>query len=241
MALVLALTKGVETATSVIISDSTGDYNVSTNPSGWGIPNIVRGDSNLGLVATYKKSDEDVPLVVTILTPTSGTPLNVTSWSIALEGAGWVKLTQFVAPDYDEALAYEQYSVIWDTTTELFYYWGEEADSTPGAFLISNGWVELTDAQIVDLSPQVEADGFYINSDNQFFTVSIDVGMVQNSIDFTKAAKCDATNKCLLAFKIFTYKIAGQSLSAAGDYITGQTIIEADENIIESSDSSCNC
>lgn len=241
MALVLAQTKGVETATDVIINEATGDYDATTNPGGWGAPNVLRSASNVGLVATYKKSDEDIPLVVTILTPTSGTPLTVTSWNVALQGAGWVKLTQFVGPDYDEALAYEQYSIIWDPTTELFYYWGESTDSTPGPLVIADGWIELTDAQIVDLSPQDASDGFYINSTNQFFTESIDVGMVQNAIEFTKAAKCDATDKCNLAFKIFTYKIAAQSLSSVGDYITGQIIIEADENIIESSDSSCNC
>lgn len=240
MALVLKYEVDTETATQAVIEDTTGTYGAE-NLGGFSAPNPDRGSSYMGLCVTYKKSDEDVPLTVEITTPTSGTPLTVSKWTVTLEGAGYHKISQFIAPLYDTGIAYNQYDIIYDTTSELFYYWGEVTVSVAGAFLVSNGWIELVDAEIVDLSTQDSDDGFYKNIDNQFFTVSIDVAFTEASLEFTKADKCDATNKCLLGFKIFSYKVSAQALSATGNYIRGQEIIEAVENIISSSSTDCSC
>jgi len=64
---------------TIYIDDDTGDYDVSTNPGGYGTPNPARADVALILIANYKSSTGDEAMTITSYDPESVTQFIITS------------------------------------------------------------------------------------------------------------------------------------------------------------------
>lgn len=72
-------------ATIIYITDTTGTYDVSSNPGGYNTPNENRTDLALIMLATYKGSEADVDLTID-----SYDPEDVTEWQVTDSPAdGW--------------------------------------------------------------------------------------------------------------------------------------------------------
>jgi hypothetical protein len=76
-----------EDGTKITIADSTGNYDAGTNTGGYGTPNPDRADVGLVIVANYKGSAGDTPLVITAYDPETATELEV-----ALDLDGWIRI-----------------------------------------------------------------------------------------------------------------------------------------------------
>jgi len=93
------------TPESLIVEDSTGAYNVTTNPGGYGTPNEDRVD--LGLVITVEKKGYGSTADVEITYDNSvNTLTTVASWTIAVAIDGWFKITCMGIPVWDVSITY---------------------------------------------------------------------------------------------------------------------------------------
>ena len=59
MALQLALTNTITDYTSLTLTDASGEYNVSTNPTGWGAPNLAIADVNYAHLTITSPNDTE--------------------------------------------------------------------------------------------------------------------------------------------------------------------------------------
>lgn len=103
MALVLDVDVTAQTTDcgTLTVTDSTGNYNVSTNPTGWGAPNAVRSDYYIKLFVTLKKTTGDEP--ITIDTYNANT---VTSWSVDITEDGYYNVYAFACLEFDAGITY---------------------------------------------------------------------------------------------------------------------------------------
>lgn len=243
--LVLKLTKDIFSSSYIDILDSTGIYNALTNLGGYGVPNVLRASSNLGIVAALKGADKNQPLVTTITAPTSGNVNNVTKWRITLTTSGWIKVVAFIAPTYSPSVVYNRYDVVYDPNTTKFYFWNNTAPSlTPGTLSTTLGWAEVTDGDIVEKSTQTDIKGFYRVTLNDFNTEAIKACIGAKAVELSQQEDCnDCIDKCIKnSFRISQYRYGAESLAAIGNYVSAQIIIEkASEICGDSTNPSCGC
>jgi hypothetical protein len=243
LALVLKYSKLSESSTQLVLPDDTGNYSAE-NLGGYGSPNPVRNTLNLGVIAALKSSDGNVPLAVERSSPSSATVLNVTEWTIALQGGGYHKIGMFTAPSYDELAIYSQYDIVYVLNADKFYYYSNTESSLAGAFDVINGWLELNDPDILERTTQTaEEDGVNVTIVNDFLTYGLKVCFGIKSEDYVEAAHC---KDCLTGalkenFKILMYRVYSESLAAAGNYTKGQIVLEKAEEFCGESNSSCGC
>jgi hypothetical protein len=241
--LVLKLSLGNITTAYRDVTDATGAYNASTNTGGYGTPNLARADANVLLLATHKKSSGNQALDVDITTPNGADPSNVTGWRVNLEGDGYIKYALISAPDYNIAIVYNRYDIIFNTSDGYFYYYDNSVASTPGTFSTSNGWKLLTDADIVDKSTQDSDDGFYKVVVSDFVNVNSRLCISKRAVDYVKNDECeDCIEEALKdSFKIQTYLSAAESLASVGNYIKAQVIAEKISELCGTGSTSCGC
>jgi hypothetical protein len=243
LALILSYTKSLETSTSIRITDATGTYDADDQPGGYGSPNEERSAVNLGLVVVYKSSDGNVGLTVTRALPGSATTLNVTAWDVTLTNSGYHRFGMFTAPEYNELSTYSQYDIVYEPNSDQFYYYGNSEDSLASGFSTSNGWILLTDADILEKSTQTaEDDGYNFSVTNDFLTLAIKSCFAVKAGDYVEGENCQDCLEGALKdnLKILMYRVYSEALSGAGNYKKGQVIIEKTEELCSSS-SSCGC
>ncbi len=74
-------------ASILYLTDTTGNYNVTTNPGGYGSPNVARTDLALILIVTYKATEADVDIQ-----PSTYNPETIGLWTIPYDqNDGWVE------------------------------------------------------------------------------------------------------------------------------------------------------
>lgn len=91
MALELKIQNTAVTASgdAMTVTDVTGDYDASTNPTGYGAPNEERANLALFLRSFNKLTTGDVELVI----DDNDSPNTVTEWSVSLNKDGWDQTT----------------------------------------------------------------------------------------------------------------------------------------------------
>jgi hypothetical protein len=70
------LQKNVE-GTKWYITDNTGNYEVTDNPTGWGAPNFVRSEYALLAIAHYRNEEDNEPVVFETYDPVTQTIFNL--------------------------------------------------------------------------------------------------------------------------------------------------------------------
>lgn len=90
MALELKIQKTAVTSSGDVmtVSDTTGDYDAVTNPTGYGSPNQARNNMALFLTSFNKRTDGNVKLSVDTYDPEV-----VSEWSVSLNLDGWDETT----------------------------------------------------------------------------------------------------------------------------------------------------
>lgn len=151
MALTLALRRGAisDDLTYFLVEDSTGVYNVDTNPGGYGTPNPARTDIALYLYGLKHHADEaDSALTVTGNTD----PLNATSWQVGMtmDGYHYIRVVGVLA--WSSATAYVVNNIVFYQNK---YYIATQAGSNLDPVNNSTYWTEVTD---------LTTDAVYANS-----------------------------------------------------------------------------
>ena len=118
MALELAISKGAlnDTDGTLIISNSTGDYNADTNTTGFGTPNPERADIALFLRAYNNRYEGESDITGTLMTasPDDSDPLATTLWTLTLIKDGWIKATIYGVKIYDTADSFQIDEIVWN-------------------------------------------------------------------------------------------------------------------------------
>lgn len=243
MALVLKYKKTSESSTQLVLTNDTGNYSTE-NLGGFGTPNPARNTLNLGVIATLKSVDGNISLVVARTSPSSSTVLNVTEWTVTLQGGGYHKIAMFTAPSYDDLAIYSQYDIVYNLDADKFYYYTNTESSLAGAFNTANGWAELTDVDILEKCTQtVEEDDVNATIVNDFLTYNLKVCFGIKSEEYVEEAHC---KNCLTGalkenLKTLMYRVYSESLAAAGNYKKGQIVLEKAEEFCGESNNSCGC
>lgn len=118
MALVLKIEKSSISSDclTIVYSDNTGSYNVTTNPSGYGAPNPARNTLYLKLFLTLKKTVGDEQITVPAYNENT-----VTQWSLTLSEDGYYEAYMFAALAYAGGTTYALADIVYDAGTDLFY------------------------------------------------------------------------------------------------------------------------
>lgn len=121
MALELELSKGAlnDTDGTLIISDSTGNYDASDNTTGYGAPNPDREDLALFLRAYNNRYEGESDVTGTLLTdtPDDSDPTATAQWTLTLAEDGWIKCTVYGLRLYSTSTSFELNELTYDTGT----------------------------------------------------------------------------------------------------------------------------
>lgn len=121
MALILRLTYTSinSDGTQITITDSTGNYDASTNPGGYGTPNPDRSDIALILRAFVKRFDDSDEITDTLLTstPNDTDPTVVESWVVSVTAQGWHQMDLYGLNLYSTSTLLNVDEIVWDTGT----------------------------------------------------------------------------------------------------------------------------
>lgn len=118
MALELELTKDSISSNclTLTVSDTTGDYNATTNPTGYGAPNETRANLYLKFFVTLRKSTGRESITV------SGYNENtVTSWAVTIAEDGWYELYLFACKAWSSGTTYQLNYIAYDASTDAYY------------------------------------------------------------------------------------------------------------------------
>jgi hypothetical protein len=121
MALVLALTRGTVAAgaTTMVIQDSTGDYNATTNASGYGSPNAARNVLALILRVKNKRYDGEDDIQNTLLSAATYDPESVTEWTLTLNEDGWQQAIVYGLNLYNVNTLLEVGELVWNASSNI--------------------------------------------------------------------------------------------------------------------------
>ncbi len=224
MALVLSVVKTSISANcnTLVVSDATGNYNVSTNPGGYGAPNPARSSLYINLIVNVVTSAgrQNVPIPAV----TSSAYYNtVSSWTMTVSQDGWYELYMFATAAYSGGTTYQLNYIAYDPVSNAFYQ--SQSNSNTGQSL-SNAtyWLQITDITKFALATQS-------GDPNSYDTTT-------NYIELCRSIKCEATalsnasSDCCAADQLQQYekirmKIEGATYSGgAALFSQAQTIVE---------------
>lgn len=121
LSLVIKKTAINSDGTAITIIDSTGNYNASANPSGYGSPNDARNQVALFLRSYAKRFNNTTTIVNTLLvsTPDNTDHLVVANWSVALLAGkdSWVQSTVYGLHLYSTSTLFQVGELAFDTGT----------------------------------------------------------------------------------------------------------------------------
>lgn len=135
MALQIQVTKSSTSSdcTTLIIQDSTGNYNALTNPGGYGVPNPIRANIGLKLFVTLKKTTGDIPIAISTYNE-----ITVSQWSVTITEDGHYELFLVACDFYSNLTTYASGDIIYDSATDKFYI--SLQNSNTGYSLADTAW-----------------------------------------------------------------------------------------------------
>lgn len=143
MALVLVPTHTSTSADcdTVVITDSTGSYNVSTNPTGYGSPNQARGTLALKMCLSLRRSTGREQISVDAYNEFSAS-----TWSVTITEDGWYEIYFFGCLAWSNAITYAEDYIAYDSSTDKFYR-SLQASNLNHAVSDTAWWIETTDVE----------------------------------------------------------------------------------------------
>lgn len=101
---------------TLTVSDDTGNYNVTTNPTGYGAPNETRANLYLKFFVTLRKSTGRESITVPAYNENT-----VTSWSVTIAEDGWYELYMFSCKAWSNAITYQLNYITYSASTDSYY------------------------------------------------------------------------------------------------------------------------
>jgi hypothetical protein len=234
MALELALAKGALDGTNetLVIEDSTGAYNATTNTTGYGTPNPARAVLGLFLRAFNNRYEGEEDVTGTLLTATAddSDPVAVTQWTLALAEDGWIKATVYGLNLLDVDTSLQLDELVWDADNNLLKRIATKSGSGPYTYT-------TVSAVAADLD----------NSDYQkaystvFNTYAIPALCDCHLKSVEKYLDSEDEDDRKLSLKIQAYLISIRNSFLTESPAEGQKMVERAEAICECFNENCDC
>lgn len=236
MSLQLKLTK---TSTSsdcltLIFGDTTGNYDVSINPGGYGAPNQARVTLNLLVLVNLRKSTGREPVVVPSYTKTTGA-----SWTVSLNEDGWYEMYAFGCLAWGSGITYQLGYITYDLGTDT-YYKSLQASNTNHAVSDASWWIATTDVDDFTIARALSQPDTYDVTLNEVEKCRSTKCWAKI---FKKAGCCECEDACKLKdFTKVDLKLKACTVAEAErDYSGAQELIENLQLLCEDNDCGCGC
>jgi hypothetical protein len=196
MALVLKLSRNSVSAasSSMIITDATGNYDATTNPSGYGSPNANRNTLALFLRVYNKRYDGDSSLSNTLLTIASYDPTTVTQWTSTLNKDGWQQATVYGLKLYSTSTLFAVNDLVYNTSTSEI--WRIDSVSGSGPYTYTHTVMNQIDLEntlygkayltVLDTYAIPSISDLANRAIKNYFNLIVDPSSVQEDIDEAK-------------------------------------------------------
>jgi hypothetical protein len=238
MALVINIVKSSinDEGTEMLLSDSTGSYEVSDNPGGYGTPNPERGDIALILVANNKRQDDgDVECTVQ-----SYNPVSADEFTVELNKDGWYQIDTYGLRLYDTDVLFDVTEAVYDVATSQIRKIATVSGSGPYTYTYT-----VITKQDLDSNTVIKAHEATLNTLVLVTLSRCHTSAVRNYFN----GASPVTNKTVMvddanfntAIKIDTYLKSINSSFALGNYTQGQLKVEQAEKICSCIDDNCSC
>ncbi len=233
MALQLALTKTSISSdcNTMVVTDSTGNYNITTNPGGYGAPNETRANLYLKLIVSLRKSTgrETIPVP-------SYNPNTATTWTITITEDGWYELYLFGCKIWSNAITYDTGYIVYDVATGKWYK-SIQSGNLNNAVTLDLWWAEATEVEDFQTAIDLSQADIYATTKN--ITEICRTNKCEGQM--LLAAQCDPCNDCTLkGYEKVRMKLEVVIYNTAlGDFTEAQEIIEDLQDIC--SDIKCDC
>lgn len=124
---------------TLTIGDNTGNYDVTTNPGGYGAPNDVRSDLYLKLFVTLKKTSGDEQITVSAYNENTAD-----TWTVGITEDGYYEIYLYACKVWSAVITYAANQVVYYASTDKFYYSiaGGNLNNLPTD---TGDWTEVTD------------------------------------------------------------------------------------------------
>lgn len=235
MSLVLNIEKSSTSSdcATLTIVDNTGNYNVSTNPTGYGSPNESRVNLRLGVFVNLMKSTGREPVSVPAYNEATAT-----TWTVTLTEDGWYEIYGFACFEYSSGTTYDIGHITYDPSTDLFYK-SLVAGNIGNALSDTDSWEATTDVE--DFSAAI-ADGqsdVYECTDN---TVELCRSRKCEAQAILKAECCECDDCQMKDYEKIRLKIEAAAIAGElENYTRAQKIIENIQVLCENIDADCGC
>ena len=238
MSLVINIVKSSisEDGTTMYLSDNTGAYEPSDNPTGYGPPNPARADLAVFILATNKRIDEgDVDLEVADYNPASAT-----SWSVTLHKDGWQQVNSYGLRRYDVNTSFSVTELTYDVASEEIRKIATKSGTGPYTYtytvvteaaLVDEANIILYESTLNTLVTEVSLNQCHYKANKKFFNeVDVDNStIVFDDVNFNRYMKLDAYLKAI------TYDFAN------GNYTNAEAMVEQAEKICDCFTEDCDC
>jgi hypothetical protein len=221
----------------ITIDDATGDYNASTNTTGWGSPNETRSDFGLILFVVEKASTGDVVVTPAMAAPSTPTPLTVTQWTATNNVGGWYEYYMLAAHKYDGIVTFDTGEICYSPGDDEWYKSTADANGTDPESGGGSNWTLLDKSNYVTLieefrtAEQIEETEdtdmlHYVPYDNRMDQIVFQVDVPINR--YLVEANCECNDICELSdytkFRIKYYAMRIQF--AKKSYAVAQSMYE---------------
>lgn len=176
MALVLKLEKTSISSdcATMVVTEITGDYNVTTNPTGFGAPNETRANLYLKLLVHLRKSTGREVIAVPAYNENTAS-----SWSIDVSNSedGWLELYLFGCKAWGSGVTYQLNYVAYDASTDKYYRSLQNSNTN---HLVSDTawWSEATDIDHFTAARTASQPDTY--------------SVTENVVELCRSRKCEA-------------------------------------------------
>lgn len=226
MALILAISKtSISTdGTTLVVTDTTGNYDVTTNPGGYGSPNETRANLYLKLFVSIRKSTGREYLTVPAYNENTAT-----TWTITDTADGWHELYLFGCLAWGSGITYQVGYITYDAGTDA-YYKSLQSTNLNNAVTDTAWWAVTTDIDDFSAAITLAQPDIYADTTNYIETITSQKGEAQMLLD----AECDCCDECAMQdYERVRMKIEAAVINEGlGDYTGAQEIIESVEDIL---------
>lgn len=226
MALVIKINKTAISSdcVTVTIADQTGNYDVTTNPSGYGAPNETRANLYIKLFVTLKTSAGDINITVPAYNENTAS-----SWTVTISQDGWYEIFAFACRAWSNATTYSLGHIVYDAGTDKFY---KSLQDTNLNHSVGDGawWKEATIVQEFADAINAAQPNTYSSTDNV-------AELCNSGLCFARSiSKSDCCNDCDPCVPQKHEKIRWKMeqvtiLEAEAEFTKAQAIIETIQNI----------
>lgn len=238
MALVINIVKDSinDAGTELYLSDSTGVYEVSDNPGGYGTPNPARSSLALILLANNKRQDEgDVECAIE-----SYNPVTAEDFTVTLYKDGWYQIKTFGLRLYSTSILFAVTEAVYDVATQTIRKIATVSGSGPYTYTYT-----VIEKEDLDSSSVITLYDAVLNTLVLSNLCKCHASAVKNYFNEAEPVTNKTATKDSVSFdtylKVDTYLKSIKYSFGFGSYTQAQLKVEQAEKICLCIDDNCNC